>query len=330
MSLKIKVQPGQKQFVAQPHETLLESALRSGLSPAYSCNNGSCGECSARLISGELGETRFHDFVFSEADKQAGYFLLCRNCAKTDLDIEFAEASGVNDIPQQEINAKIKSIEKLNDHVMLVRVRLPRSQTFRFLAGQQATIQFPDITPRNKSIASCPCITQFIDFHVGYNQDDPFSDYIFNQLKTSDPVTITGPAGEFVLDEENIQPKIFVAYETGFSAIKSLIEHAIGMEKTEPMYLYWLSPDEKGIYMHNYVRSWTDALDNLSYVGITGYEEKQCIEQGTTKIITDFPDLSDFQVYMSGPEAKMQCMIDTMMKHKLKQENLFVDEQQRF
>jgi len=26
----------------------------------------------------------------------------------------------------------------------------------------------------------------------------------------------------------------------------------------------------------------------------------------------------------------MQCMIDTMMKHKLKQENLFVDEQQRF
>lgn len=330
MSVKIKVQPSGKQFEAQPHETLLESALRSGLSPAYSCNNGTCGECRAKLLSGKLGEAKFHDFKFTDTEKQDDYFLLCRNCAETDLEIEVAEAGSVADIPQQEVKAKLKTLEKLNDHVMLIRVRLPRSQTFRFLAGQQATINIPDLEPRNKSIASCPCITQFVDFHVAYNPDDPFSDYIFNRLKVSDPITLTGPEGEFVLNEESTQPAIFIAYETGFSAIKSLIEHAIGIEMSQPMHLYWLSPDEENMYMHNYVRSWTDALDNLSYVGITGHEETQCLEQAAEKITTDFPDLSNYQVYMSGPEEKMQTMIDKMMAHQLKREQLFIDVQRRY
>lgn len=330
MSAKIKVQPSGKQFEAQLHETLLESALRSGLAPAYSCNNGTCGECRARLISGELGEAQFHDYVFSNTDKQAGYFLLCRNSAATDLEIEVVEAGSVTDIPQQEVNAKIKSLEKLNDHVMLMRIRLPRSQTFRFLAGQQATIRIPGLAPRNKSLASCPCITRFVDFHIRYNPGDPFSEHVFNKLNISDPITLTGPEGCFVLDEKSTQPKIFVAWETGFSAIKSLIEHAIGIEMSQPMYLYWLSPDEKIMYMHNYVRSWTDALDNISYVGITGHEENTCIEQGAEKIITDFPDLSGYQVYMSGPETKMQVMIDKMMEHQLRREQLFIDVQKRY
>ena len=327
---KIKVQPGGKSFEAQPHETLLESALRSGLSPAYSCNNGTCGECRARLLAGHLGKTDFHDFSFSEAEKQAGYFLLCRNHAETEMEIEFIEAGSVADVPYQEVNAKIKTLEKLNDHIMLVRVRLPRSQTFRFLAGQQATLNFPGIEPRNKSIASCPCITQFVDFHVKYNSGDPFSEYVFNHLKISDPVKLTGPEGKFVLDEKNIKPIIFIAYETGFSAIKSLIEHAIGIEITVPMHLYWLSPNEEDMYMHNYVRSWVDALDNLSYVGITGYEEIQCLEQAAEKIVTDFRDLSGMQVYMSGPEGKMQILVEQMMAHQLEREQLIIDAQKRY
>ncbi|MDH5435400.1 MAG: 2Fe-2S iron-sulfur cluster-binding protein [Gammaproteobacteria bacterium] len=330
MSIKIKVQPSGKSFEAQPHETLLESALRSGLSPAYNCSNGSCGECRAKLISGKLGEPKFHDFNFTEADKQAGYFLLCRNCAATELEVEIIEAGSVADIPHQEVSAKVKSLEKLNDHVMLLRVRLPRSQTFRFLAGQQATINIADLEPRNKSIASCPCITQFVDFHIGYNPADPFSDYVFNQLKASDPISLSGPEGKFVLDETSSKPVIFIAFKTGFSAIKSLIEHAIGIEMTQPMHLYWLSPDNKGIYMHNYVRSWTDALDNLSYVGITGYEEKLCLEQAAEKIVTDFPDLSAFQVYMSGPEKKMSIITEKTIQHQLKLENLFIDAQRRY
>ena len=99
---------------------LLEGALRSGVPLNYGCSGGNCGLCKAKIVSGQVKKTRHHDFVLSEAEKIQGYVLLCSNTAVTDVEIEAPVAGGVQDIPFQEIAAKVKSITLLNQDVALL------------------------------------------------------------------------------------------------------------------------------------------------------------------------------------------------------------------
>ncbi|MCP4042957.1 MAG: hypothetical protein GY731_13530 [Gammaproteobacteria bacterium] len=67
-------------------------------------------------------------------------------------------------------------------------------------------------------------------------------------------VLVTGTFGEFTLDETSVRPLIFLAYETGFASIKSLIEHVIALELEQPLHLYWIAGKPGGHYMGNYCK----------------------------------------------------------------------------
>jgi len=54
MSYKITVRPSGHNFEAEPSETLLQAGLRAGLNLGHSCATGSCGDCRARLLAGEI------------------------------------------------------------------------------------------------------------------------------------------------------------------------------------------------------------------------------------------------------------------------------------
>lgn len=268
MSSTITFRPSGHQFVVEPGETILSAALRAGLSPRYNCDNGSCGECRARVLSGEPGPVDFHDYVLSEADKLAGVTLLCRAHAAGDLELQTDEASHASDIPVQRIGAKITRLERLNDRAGILHVRAPRSQVFRFLAGQHVHLQLGDLPPRELPVASCPCNGLQLQFHLLQDPQDPFMRHVFETARPGDAVQLQGPVGGVILDEDAKSPITFIAWESGFAPINSLIEHAIALELANPMTLYWAAADDDGLYLERYCRSWADALDNFHFVPV--------------------------------------------------------------
>jgi len=337
MTAKVHLLPSDHEVTAEPGESLLEAALRSGLSIRYSCNSGSCGECRARLVSGQLGDISHHDYVFSQRDRDAGQFLLCRATAASDLVLEAVEARGAADVPVQQLTTQVIKLVKLCDDVMDVHLRTPRSNTLWFLAGQHVRLGIKGVKPRNKSIASCPCNGMVLQFHVRNTPGDPFAEHVFNSLKVRDSVEVEGPFGDFILDEESARPIIYVAFETGFAPIKSLIEHAISLEMNQPMRLYWIAREAQDHYLANYCRAWHDALDDFYFIEITGdttAEERTSAEQamalGTERLLTDHPDLSGYDVYINGPDTLFAEMRTALIAKGLPAERLFVDHVQRY
>ena len=79
-------------------ETILEAAIRAGVSINYGCSGGSCGLCKARLLSGRVREVRSHEFVLPEAEKLQGNILTCVNTACEDLELDAIVASSAHDI----------------------------------------------------------------------------------------------------------------------------------------------------------------------------------------------------------------------------------------
>ncbi len=345
MTAKVRIEPSGSEFAVESGETLLEAALRSGIALNYHCNNGSCGDCKARIVTGEPAGELPHDYVIKESEKLAGFVLLCSVKTEQDLVIEASTADSPADIPVQRLSASVCKLERPQDDIVVLNLRTPRSQTLRFMAGQHARIQLNGQTPRNKSIASCPCNGMYLQFHIRKVVGDPFSDYVFSSLRTRDKVDVEGPFGGFTLDEASRRPIIYLAYETGFAPMKSLIEHAIALDLPQPMRLYWVGRDDDDHYFANYCRSWRDALDDFEFIplsasSLSAHEYRDCERSldvvalsgperdmvcAAGAVVRDCPDLSGFDLYASGPATILDGAATLFARHGLPPERLFVD-----
>lgn len=345
MSFNIRLLPGGREFTAEQTETILDAALRSGVALNYSCNTGVCGGCGGRVVTGRVRETQHHDFRFSPAQKAEGHVLLCSTAAESDLEIEVREAGGVEDIPLQRIATRVDRLERIQGDTMILHLRTPRSQTLRFLAGQHVSLGMEGLPARNKSLASCPCNAMSLQFHIRHVQGDPFSEYIFTRLKSSQTVMVEGPWGHFTLDEGSKRPILLVAYETGFAPIKSIIEHAIALELEQPMHLYWMAHRPGDHYLLNLCRSWVDALDNFQFTPLsgeplTGKNSWEATSDPTADvrdmmilsaaIVADKPDLSGHDVYLTAPEAALDTIRTLLLQHGLPPQQLHLDSMRRF
>jgi CDP-4-dehydro-6-deoxyglucose reductase len=333
----IRIEPSGREFEAARGETILEAALRAGMNVPYNCNNGSCGECAARLLQGELGQQLPHDFTFREHEKDQGLFLMCSAMPGSDVVLESRTIGSAEDVPHQEIEARVYKIDAVSDNVRILQLRTPRSQTLRFLAGQYVTLHIDGLAPRNKSVASCPCNGMYLQFHIRYSDDDPFARYVFEDLTPRSSMRISGPHGSFTLDENSNRPLIFIANDTGIAPLKSLIEHCIALESNQPMHLYWLVKNRQEHYLANYVRSLQDALDNFLYTplfldefGNQPLPPGQTQQQLARQVVTDYPNLESYDVYMSGPADRYQSLTDMLIEHRLPQNRLFIDSLQRY
>jgi len=260
----ITLQPSNHSFILDGNSSILDTALEKGISLNYGCTNGKCGKCRAKLKIGTVKSIKHQDFNFTAAEKHQNYILMCTCTAASDLIIEADIATNNIDISYQEINAKLKKINPISDYTSIIHLQTPRTNTLRFLAGQNIKLSVNN-TSACYPIASCPCDDRNLEFHINSKNNSYFSDELINNCKIGSSIQLTGPYGQFQLQEDPEARCIFFAVDNGFAAIKSLIEHAISLDYQEKIYLYLFSTLTKQHYYHNLCRSWEDALDNFTY-----------------------------------------------------------------
>jgi CDP-4-dehydro-6-deoxyglucose reductase len=256
MAYRIRLQSTGHSFESHPRESILHAGLNAGLNLTHSCENGSCGECKARLLEGEIEAIKHSDFMLSELERADNQFLMCCHQALSDCRIEASEVNDPADIPEQRLLGKVGRVDQLNDHVVEFSVRLQRSKGLKFLAGQSVSLCFDGMRPRSLPMANCPCDGSRLRFQLR-RRDDAFSEFIFNTLKKGREVIVAGPQGDFALDEESDRSLLFITWESGFAPISSLIDHAISQNPDRRIRLVWLGETASSHYL--------DALDDFDY-----------------------------------------------------------------
>jgi CDP-4-dehydro-6-deoxyglucose reductase len=299
VAAQVHLLPSGHEFFVEGSDSILESGLSAGLALNYGCSNGNCGKCKAKLISGDIKKIRSHDYVLTEKEKLQGYFLTCSNTAVTDIAIEAEEAGNENEIPVQQLSAWVRKASNASDQIRILNLKTPRTQRLRFLAGQTVKLEIPDVASTTLHIGSCPCDDMNLQFHIDKNAKNDFTDYVFREIKPNDLINIEGPRGHFVLREDVPNPIIFIAFGGGFAPIKSLLEHAMTLDVTEYIHLYWSVADENSLYMHNQCRSWDDAFDRFDYTPVIG--DMNLI----TTITSDHKKLPDYHFYVAGPAQQV-------------------------
>jgi len=134
-------------------------------------------------------------------------------------------------------------------------------------------------------------------------------------------VTVSGPDGNFVLRRDATQPSLFIVCDGGFASVKSMIEHAISMDRIEADHLYrFRNPGAPGYY-HNLCRAWRDALDNFTYSPLQILDGPPW---GLSPIVDDIPDLGRFDAYVAGPGAFAEAARELLLEQGLDADRLSV------
>jgi CDP-4-dehydro-6-deoxyglucose reductase len=312
MTYRISLQPGGHAFDAAGDQTVLEAALGAGLLLPHSCRDGACGACKGKVVHGTVDHGKSSDGALSAADQAEGYALFC--CARplSDLVLEARNVTRAGDIPVRKLPSRVQKLQRLADDVMLLDLKLPASETFRFKAGQYVDILLADGQRRSFSIANAPHDAGHLELHVRRIDGGRFTSHVFEGMKEKDILRLEGPLGSFWLREDSQRPIVMLAGGTGFAPIKGIVEHVLEAGLQRPITLYWGSRDRAGLYLDALARSWETAQPNLRYIPVLSDEKPGDAWDGRRglvhqAVLDDFADLSGHEVYACGAPAMIDA-----------------------
>lgn len=330
MSHQITVQPSGRQFTAETDETLLEAALRQGLTLPYGCKDGACGACKGKVLSGSVDHGKSQAHALKDEEKAAGLTLYCCATAQSDLVIECKQLGRVGDIPVKTLPSRIEKLERLAPDVIAIYLKLPAAERLQFLAGQYIDILLKDGKKRSYSLANAPHDDALLELHIRHVPGGLFTDQVFSSLKVRDILRFNGPHGTFYLREDSQKPMILLAGGTGFAPIKAIVEHAIAEKCSRPMHIYWGAKARIDLYMPALPESWAAAHANIKFIPVLSEPAAADAWTGRSGFVhqavtLDHPNLADFEVYACGSPGMIDAAKVDFLNAGLPEEAFFAD-----
>ena len=315
---------------ARKGETILEASLRQEINLPYVCRDGACGVCKGKVLKGTVDYGAYQNNALTDAEKEEGKALFC--CAKplSDLIIECHEIDELKRYPVKNLEFIVQKMERVAENVMLLELQHDGDERMNFIAGQYVAVQLDDGTKRSYSIANAPHESNRLELHIRLVQGGKFTSHVFNGMKEGDVLQVEGPYGSFFLHEESDKPIIFMAGNTGFAPIKSMVEHAFKTGLKRPMALYWGAKTPADLYLTALPETWQQEHENFKFVPVLSEPKPDYNWQGRTGMVTDailqdYPELNNYQIYACGPPAMVEAGRDPFMGRGLPEDQYFSD-----
>ena len=160
------------------------------------------------------------------------------------------------------------------------------------------------------------------------------SSYIFD-LKPGDPVTISGPYGEFFARDTE-KEMVFIGGGAGMAPMRSHIFDQLRRLKSKRKMSFWYGARSKKemFYVEDFDMlakenenfEWhtalSDALPEDNWEGYTGFIHNVVLEN----YLKDHPAPEDCEFYMCGPPIMNQCVTDMLLNLGVEPEDIMLDD----
>lgn len=203
------------------------------------------------------------------------------------------------------ISCKVKSIEPLASNTC--RILLHPESTIEFKAGQYLMVVMGEKDKRPFSIASSPCRHEGeLELHIGSADENPYSQEVVEKMKqaiqSDESIEIDAPHGDAWLKESS-RPLLLIAGGTGFSYVRSILDHCISQNIDKPVYVYWGARTDCQLYAHDELMGIAKDRHNIHFVPVV--EQMNNNWQGRSgnvlaAINEDFDSLEEYDIYIAG------------------------------
>ena len=326
MIFVVRVEPDNNIFFVNPHETILDAALRQGFDFPYGCQEGTCGTCIAGLVEGSVSYPYAEPESLTTADMAEGSILLCSAVPRSDLVIRH---NGMNP-PWQRIRKTcfydVLHVSTLSQHMVKIILSPSTDAVIHYQAGQYIEVYIENGESRPFSIANAPDGGKEIELHIKANGENAFITQLLNTVAVDKKLRIEGPFGRTIFRAGLPFPLILLAGGTGFSHSKALIEEVIKTAPQTPIHLFWGAKTPADLYLHTLPLTWEKTLPAFQYTPYISTLNKAHRPSSLITAVTDlYPQMDKVCVYASGPTNLVLDALKTFEQHQLKRALFFSD-----
>ncbi len=294
--------------------------------PSACGGKATCGFCKFHLIDG--GEPKPTELPFLSAeDQKNGIRLACQVKVKDNMRVE---------IPKELMNAKeyktkVVYIENQTYDIKLVRFQLIDPPTMLFKPGQYAQIKVPGIDIiRAYSIASHPKDTSQIELIIRQVPNGQATTFVHKALEVGDKIILTGPYGDFYLQEESDREMICIAGGSGKAPIRAILYFLRDQGMPRKVKYFFGAKSKRDLYMTDEFLELEKEFPNFKYIPALSEPLPEDNWEGEVGLITDVvdrhvDDLSEAEAYLCGSPGMINACIKVLTKHEIKQQNVFYD-----
>lgn len=305
MNFRISISPANIEFDCNEDNNILAEALTAKINLPHGCKSGNCGACKCQVTNGDVTqEDNTNMAIFSQDEIDAGYVLLCKSHAHSDVTLNLPGFS--NSHPIKTLPAKISSIDK-SGTTAIVMLKLPAGQKFEFSAGQYIDILYEGQN-RSYSLANYATDKNELELHIRYRKGGLFSEAVWSQLTVGSIVRFKGPLGSFTLSK-NDKPIVMVCTGTGLAPVKAILEQMIATNNLRPVHLIWGNFTTEDFYLTELLAKWQEKL-NLRVSLCVNENPPIGYHNGlvTDLIVNEYENLMDYEVYACGNPQMIQSL----------------------
>jgi CDP-4-dehydro-6-deoxyglucose reductase len=264
-------------------------------------------------------------------EAEQGFALLCQARALTDLTVEAREMRPAPDVEIKSLPCRIDRLERVADDVMAVFLRLPAVEPLHFRAGQYVDVMLSEGRRRSFSIASAPSDGPLIELHVRRASSSGFTGQLFDSMHAGTLLRIEGPLGQFWFRNESPRPAIMVGGGTGYAPLRAMLRELLASGDRRPITLYWGGRTPADLYEDRWLTNLAAVRPLFVYRPVLSeaHTEPSAGPRRSgfvhAAVLEDYPDLSGYDVYASGPPAMVESVRSSFVAQGLPREQLFFD-----
>lgn len=309
-------------------DTLLNTLAKENIYLPSACGGkATCGTCKVTITEGAPEVSPVEAPLLSKQEQENNVRLSCQTKVRTSMKINVLREL----LDAKEYRGKIEAIEDLTYDIKLVRIRLIEPDTMDFKPGQYAQIRVPGVeVERAYSIASNPKDNHHIEFIIRLVKGGTATTFVHKALEQNDDIILTGPYGDFFLQEDSDKPIICIAGGSGKAPIRSILSVLKDKGMPREVHYFFGALTQQDLYMTDEFKALEAEFPNFHYIPALSKADDDPTWEGERGLITDvvsrhFPDLSDHEAYLCGSPGMIDACIGRLTQAKMPEEDIFFD-----
>jgi Na+-transporting NADH:ubiquinone oxidoreductase subunit F len=319
---------GDTQIVVYGDDTVLSTLAQNKVFIPSACGGkATCGTCKFRLVGDVPGVKPTEQPFLSPKEVEDGVRLSCQQKVTENMQI---------DLPSQLLSARdfetvVDVVEDLTYDIKLIRFKLIEPSTVDFKPGQFMQIKVPGIdVVRAYSLASNPSEKSYVEMMIRYVPNGQATTFVHKALEVGDKITLTGPFGDFFLQENSDKPIICIAGGSGKAPIRSILFRLKELGMNRKVKYFFGARAVRDLYYTEEFNQLSKEFPNFEYIPALSEPLEEDNWKGATGLITDVldrmvGDLSNHEAYLCGSPGMINACINVLNKHDIKQENVYYD-----
>lgn len=327
---EIDINAGERNAEVEGGQTLLSALIGEEIYIPSACGGkGSCGYCKITVLSGGGPVLPTETPYLSRKEIRAGERLACQVKVRENIELKIPEEL----LNVRLFNATVASALDLTYDMKEIRFQLADGDEISQRPGQYVQIQAPSPDGpvfRAYSISSASHETNVVELGVRIIPGGIASTFL-HALEAGQPITFTGPYGEFRLSEDPEVEIICVGGGAGMSPMKNII---FSLYETQPDRTCWLFFGCRGLKDIFYLKEYQELAEKHPNFHVV-YALSDQLEEGETwdgetgfiHLAVDKSLVSDAkrQAFLCGPPPMIEAVIRVLEDKGLTDEDIFYD-----